>query len=327
MKNVKREFMYMVAEILHHIAKLCLKFIVWHNQDSRLVKHAKNEFNIAWFNGKDDSGSDIDEDGLHIQKAICKDIVEMLSVLSMQGDSGFSIKYKQNILNKCIDFDTLSKLTLDMDEFYGNYFLETINIGSENEKSVKIYQNKRNSKIFMHDDGGKQKYTFVDDLIFNEAYRIKNVNNDLAIESIKDRNSSYRGGTATFIITRDGDIYNKDRGFIKDMGSFSSSTHKFGIDVYTIEHPEDWWVHACKEDDLINGYGKKYDIVKMDDERQQKTINSEIFYKDGIHTDEILNRLEIAGKHMYGDSFVLKLKKERDNNDSILSNCSCSPNE
>lgn len=69
-----------------------------------------------------------------MQKLMCEQIIELLSVFSTQGDSGSTITYKLDLLNRLIKRKPISKLTFNDNEFY--------------KASSGLWQNKRMSSIF-----------------------------------------------------------------------------------------------------------------------------------------------------------------------------------
>ena len=80
----------MKSKVKNLILKQAIKYIVWFSKDSNYVKHALSEFDIAW--GEKDE----------MQDFMCKQVIELLSLLSTHGDSGFSIGYKLNLFDKLV---------------------------------------------------------------------------------------------------------------------------------------------------------------------------------------------------------------------------------
>ena len=76
-------------------------------KDSGLVRFAKDEFKILGWDKSEDK----------MQKEVCNDIIELLSVLSKQGHSGFSIGYVLNLFNKLANYIPISPLTGNDDEW------------------------------------------------------------------------------------------------------------------------------------------------------------------------------------------------------------------
>lgn len=102
-------------------------------EESRLVSFAKSEFKLLGWDNTDDK----------MQKEICKNLIDLLSVLSKQGHSGFSIGYVLNLFNKLANFTPISPLTGEDSEWNdcGTY---KANDGEE----ITIFQNNRCSTVF-----------------------------------------------------------------------------------------------------------------------------------------------------------------------------------
>lgn len=102
-------------------------------KDSGLVGFAKDEFKILGWDKSEDE----------MQKEVCKNIIELLSVLSKQGHSGFSIGYVLNLFNKLANYIPISPLTGEDSEWN--------DVGTYHDKSgneIKIFQNKRCPSVF-----------------------------------------------------------------------------------------------------------------------------------------------------------------------------------
>lgn len=257
----------MKTKIKNFILRIALNYIVWFSKNSNYIKHARKEFKIAWSNEDDE-----------MQNFMCKQVIELLSVLATHGDSGFSINYKLNLFQNVAKFKTIAPLTFKDDEFGEPYCLEGIR------------QNKRNSGVFMDKDG---RFYYVDDFICREKFYIGENN----IIELRQR-GAYNGGV--FVLCENGDIYNVRKGYIKDIEKFNPES--IYIDVYSIEYPKDWWIKVCKESEL-NEYLKRYLIEKNFD-----IIEKELDYKNGQYRNEIIQKIECVGKHMYNESFTINLK-------------------
>ena len=257
----------MKTKIKNFILEIALRYIVWFSKSSNYIKHAKNEFKIAWSDENDE-----------MQSFMCKQVIELLSVLATHGDSEFSINYKLNLFQNVAKFKTIAPLTFKDDEFNEPFCLD----GTR--------QNKRNSGVFMDKDG---RFSFVDDFVCREKYYIGENN----IIEVRER-GAYTGGV--FVICENGDIYNVRKGFIKDVQKFKPES--IYIDVYSIEYPKDWWIKVCKESDL-DKYLERYSIEKNFD-----IIQEELNYKNGQYRNDIIKKIECAGKHMYNQSFTINLK-------------------
>lgn len=102
-----------------------------------LESHALAEFRAAGW---------IDENGKYsndIQESICKDMLELLSVFSSQGHSGFSANYLMNCFEKLARWEPIVPLTGEDWEW---------NDVSHMSGGEKVYQNKRCSRVFKQED-------------------------------------------------------------------------------------------------------------------------------------------------------------------------------
>ena len=102
-----------------------------------LESHALSEFRTAGWMDKDGKYSD------EIQESICKNILELLSVFSSQGHSGFSANYLMNCFEKLARYEPVVPLTGEDWEW---------NDVSEVFDGEKAYQNKRCSRVFKQAD-------------------------------------------------------------------------------------------------------------------------------------------------------------------------------
>lgn len=254
-------------KIKDFILKQAIKYIVWFSKDGGYVKHAKSEFNIAWKNMDD------------MQGFMCEQVIELLSLLGTQGDSGSSIGYKLNLLNRLAKFKTVSPLTFKDDEFGGPYSWN----GSR--------QNKRNSAVFKNKDG---KFTYNNDVAKVAKYYIGEDN------VVKPRDGGSWHGSF-MVVKRNGELLYVKNLYIKDPNNFSDET--IFIDTYELECPSDWWMSLCKEDDIE----KVLERYILDDSDNDNNINDELDFKDGKYRKDIINKIELIGKSMYGDDFKLKM--------------------
>ena len=92
-----------------------------------LLEHAQNEFDLLGWPGNCD-----------MQKAICKDTLELIHTFSSQGHSGFSAPYLLGMFDKLARFQPLSPLTGEADEW--------------NDVGNGLYQNKRFTEVFKKGD-------------------------------------------------------------------------------------------------------------------------------------------------------------------------------
>lgn len=97
-------------------------------EQSNLVNHAKNEFiALGW----------LDENGVYVdamQEAICKGLIDLLTLFSKQGHSGSSAPYAIGLFEKLASFKPIAPLTGTESEWM--------------EISDGVYQNTRYSSVF-----------------------------------------------------------------------------------------------------------------------------------------------------------------------------------
>lgn len=107
------------------------------HSDSKLVKHAENEMQRAGL-----YDADADYAGM-----LPEAVLDLVRIHSMQGHSGFSHHHVLSIFNKVVNFQVLTPITDDPDEWR-----------DESAFAGKPYwQNKRQSSCFSN-DGGKTYY-------------------------------------------------------------------------------------------------------------------------------------------------------------------------
>jgi len=100
-----------------------------------LVEFAKSELDIILNKCEDDEAKEM-------QEIINKDILEIVTIFSKQGHSGFSANYAINIITKLLKYEPITPLTGKDDEWI------LLNYGDE----IK-YQNKRCSRVFKNKEG------------------------------------------------------------------------------------------------------------------------------------------------------------------------------
>lgn len=111
--------------------------------ESALMKHAELELKLADM---------IDSD--EYNGLISKAVMELIQKFSEQGHSGFSAQMVREIFNKLSNFETLTEITSNPDEW-----INDLEMGG----SAKLWQNKRNPAIFS-EDGGKTWWNVNDKL-------------------------------------------------------------------------------------------------------------------------------------------------------------------
>ena len=115
---------------------------------SKIIEHAWREFQIA---GWCDENRKFDDE---MQELICKNVIEVLKVLSNQGHSGSSISYLKRILFNLIDFKPISPLTGGDDEWM--------------EVGTGVFQNKRMGSVFKSKDMFNGQAYWLEGKIFYE---------------------------------------------------------------------------------------------------------------------------------------------------------------
>jgi hypothetical protein len=105
-----------------------------------LVDHAKYEMDLVGL-----FDQDADYEGM-----IANSVMELMQTFAGQGHSGGSSEITRDLFHRLSNFETLSSITDDPDEWQ-----DTIEMGTD--KSKTLWQNKRDPKFFSK-DGGKTYY-------------------------------------------------------------------------------------------------------------------------------------------------------------------------
>jgi hypothetical protein len=215
-----------------------------------------------------------------MQNLMCNQILDLLALLSTQGDSGFSYRYKIERFKRLSSFTPLTKLTFEDDEFesaHDEYRLY------DSKKST-IRQNKRDSKYFLHSDGSIGYLNSITKRISHY------IGKDMIIK--KSSGEKYYGGVIWVLdelsnLPVSYDIRVKDKHYPNDT---------ITLDCYEIEYPDEWFVILCssKEFDKVR---EKYEVKINDDD-----FSSELSFEGGIHKDEIIKRINVIKEHMYAES-------------------------
>lgn len=113
---------------------------VFNPDESNLVQHARSELKAAFgdFDEKSDDPADMWD------KAVVKAVEELVTLFASQGHSGFSGGITLELFERLADFQNLSPLTDNPDEWQ--------------QHAEDMWQSRRNSKAFST-DGGKTYYT------------------------------------------------------------------------------------------------------------------------------------------------------------------------
>lgn len=210
-----------------------------------------------------------------VQKLMCKQVVDIMSLLATQGDSGLSIKHKQNLLNTLIDFKPITPITFENDDFITpSYPLNGFK------------QHKRSSDVFMNKYG---EITYLNSHRFTPKFHIGKDNKLIPV----NKGSYINNGI--WVLNKDLNIERYKLGYVnKDKGI--TLTEPINIDVYEIECPKGWWISFIKQGDLKE-YNQYYE-AKLD---TSTTIDKEINHANGKYKDEIINKINIIHKAMYSE--------------------------
>lgn len=270
--EVKQFFPRLIERMHHRILRLAIDYIKYNavKNKSNLVLHARKEFEIAFNTVWKPENGDPDI-GDSMQHFMCEQIIELLSLLHTQGDSGGSIGYKLGLFKKCVEFDILSPLTLSDEEFgiVGSF---------DNSK-----QNRRKSSVFKYPDGS---------IIYIDGF------SKLTYHYIGDKGelihkkNSYTVHGGVFVVRPDKSIY-RISGNVKLKPGNSFNFKTFILPVYEIEYPHDWWLSLVKESEL-DPIKEVYDVVECDN-----NFEDELNWKEGKYRDEIVTRVNAIIDHMY----------------------------
>lgn len=265
----------MIERMQDRILRWAIHYIKWHAVNichSNMIKHAQTEFDIAFREyWKPKPGDPIDNDDDDMQHYMCDQIIELLALLSSQGDSGSSIGYKMNMFKKCVNFDIITPLTFKDDEFGKADLLHH------------TLQNKRKSSIFKESDGS---ITYLYGMTKHGMYYIGDEN------KVTVRDSPCRFHGKIFVVRSDKSIYQVDCSVkLKHLPTTDFKT--FDIPIYEIEYPNGWWIGLTKESEL-DKVKEVYDIIESN-----SSFEEELNFKDGKYRDEILARVNTVINHMY----------------------------
>ena len=128
---------------------------------SNLLKHAERELKLIGYDGKDEYNN------------MAKDaILELIETFAKQGHSGFSADYVANMFHKLANYETLSPLTGNDDEW------NDVSDMSGDRKT--LFQNNRDSRVFKNDDGA----FFTEAIVWqDDVYHFSNKDSNRYIKS------------------------------------------------------------------------------------------------------------------------------------------------
>lgn len=112
-----------------------------------LIDHAKRELDLIVKQCED-------EEAAKMQEAINKDIMNIVEMFGNQGHSGFSASYAIKIITKLLNYDFITPLTGEDDEWM--------------EVTDGVYQNKRQGRIFKQADRFDGKPYYIDGKAFSD---------------------------------------------------------------------------------------------------------------------------------------------------------------
>ena len=115
---------------------------------SNLLKHAERELKLIGYDGKDE-----------YDKMAKEAILQLIETFAKQGHSGFSAPYVAKMFHKLANYEVLSPLTGNDDEWSD---ISDMSGGDDDEKM--LFQNTRDSRVFKHEKGAY----FVDAIVWQE---------------------------------------------------------------------------------------------------------------------------------------------------------------
>ncbi len=241
--------------------ELCLKYIRYYNKDNVLVRHAVSEFDLTWKDWRKEE----------MQNLMCTQLLDLLYLLASQGDSGRSIGYKSSLLNKLMKFEPISRITFKDEDFGIDSF------------GGNTRQHKRLSSIFKEGE----KITCLN-LSKTPKYYIGE-----ELEVIKkDKSYSMTGQSLVFL--KDGNFKKIGHSLVIDPTK-AFNNDKYNYPIYDVEYPKDWWISIVKEQDLpVLAEGLSYHLSDATEYLDREIYN----FKEGIHKDEILKRVELVINHI-----------------------------
>ena len=265
--NIKHALYRKKYNVNYFIKNSIVKTSLWAirkvEQNSSYVKYAKGEMAIL-----SNQSGEADK----YQNLMTRYIVDIISVISSQGHSGFSINYLASTIEKLMLFKPLSKLRFTDDEF--------------TKCCDDMYQNKRDSRIFKYENG---------EIAFNYAlskkHGVKLSYDDLNKTICKFDAYTGKWCGPLIVIPKSGKPYLVSNIRVNDLSKFDRQ--EFTVNAIEIEYPKDWWMSVCRESELEE-FSKIYKFDK-DYEHAEKEIN----YKDGKYNKIIRKLFAEAKRELY----------------------------
>ena len=225
------------------------------SEDSCLVKKFKEEVEYSWKDDKDGMCS-----------LMASDVIEILSLIALQGDSGFSIGWKKGVLKKALEMGVLSPLTFKEDEFRKLDYCED------------SYQNKRLASVFKEGD----RYYDIDALSHRIVGTYDVENGELDFENKGCWHGPliiYMNGEFHYIETSiiNFDTYTGDNSFV-----IPALEVKDGSNCYS-----DYMFYLADYKSLPKSFFEDYKVSP----KSERDDDKEIIYCDN-HKDELLKNLK-----------------------------------
>ncbi len=126
--------------------------------ESGLVSHAESELKLAGMYEADDELS-----GVSYNKMVADAVIELMKTFSKQGHSGFSAGMVREIFAKLSNYETLSPISSNPDEWS-----DVAEYGGDQPNT--LWQSKRSPSTFSH-DGGKTWYN-LDESVLIKAEKL-----------------------------------------------------------------------------------------------------------------------------------------------------------
>lgn len=128
---------------------------------SNLLKHAERELKLIGYDGKDE-----------YDKMAKEAILQLIETFAKQGHSGFSAPYVAKMFHKLANYEVLSPLTGNDDEW------NDVSDMSGDRKT--LFQNNRDSRVFKNDDGA----FFTEAIVWqDDVYHFSNKDSNRYIKS------------------------------------------------------------------------------------------------------------------------------------------------
>lgn len=235
-------------------------------KDSNFIKHLYAEAEIAW----PGYATRKDEFGDSMQKMMVDDIAVLLSVLSLQGDSGASYSYKMSLLKTVADFKVLSPLKFTDDEFNEPYNLDYTR------------QNKRMPSVFKNADGTVYD---IDAMVKKEV-----ASYDIFTGKLNIRNGGcWFGGV--YLYTADGWKYCRSNGEIINFSGFTGANQHSVLPTMCIvdssDIKNDYTCSVALESNVPSKFFKDYRLIFSE---KGKALDTMTFLNE--RTDTILRMLD-----------------------------------